>query len=162
MGLWNFIKRLLAVVLAYLWNRVTEGLRTNERPDTDLRTYSRGGDHIRSSPTPPSHDPAFSPGFRAHDLSPYRPDIYQGRYAPETAGYSRGYGGEPAYSSSYPAGSLRSYPGRKAWAYSGPPVYRSKVQDLYEDDVLVYRDGRFSFAEKQGPYSGMSGYGTGT
>lgn len=159
MGLWNFLKRLFALVLAYLWNRVTEGFRSDERSDIGLRADYQTGDYIRSHPTSPSYGPAFYPGFHASEMPSRQPNIYPGRYAPETMGYTREYGGDPVYSSSYPADSLRSYPVRKMWAYSGPPVYRNKAENLYEDDVLVYRDGRFSFGKKDTPYLRTRRYG---
>jgi hypothetical protein len=150
MGLWDFIKGLFRVALAYLLSWLTGGYQ----PEDAQRAYRRNTDHLgvrgaspsRGSRPSPRYIPPHS-GVQSMDSPPDKYPVYPGSSYP-------GYSHSPQ-SSAYAS---RGYPERSINMYGRRPSYRGKEEDLYDDKIIIYERGKFRFAPRRPSYAEVGLY----
>jgi hypothetical protein len=150
MGLWDFIKGLFRVALAYLLSWLSGGYQAEDTP----RTYPRKRDYIGARDATPGRSGHMSPGYippqssvQPMDSPPDKYPVYAGSRYP---GYSC-----PPHSPAYASG---SYPERSVNVYGRRPAYRGQEEDLYDDKIIIYEKGKFRFAPRMPSYSEVGLY----
>jgi hypothetical protein len=142
MGLWDFIKRLFTVALAFAWRKVAEAFRPKTKPranpsDHPYR-YVPGLGRARTASSPVYR------GFRGLADNTRRPFYRNQPRLPDSI--------DAVYTDAYPKNYIRDAPSDDLTFYRRPSPYKSSLDELYQNRGLVYDRRKFKYRTKISEY----------